>query len=94
MPDADEAARGRAEGSEGSQEPQGPMKHSVASIMRRLHHSIAIEIEGSREGLTSDDASVSVDRSLSVSASDEDEANAFYGVQQEIPFPEGDPHGT
>ena len=36
-----------------------------------------------------------VDRSLSVSALAEAEAaDRFYGVQMEIPFTEGDPHGS
>jgi len=34
-----------------------------------------------------------LDRVSSVSASPEAEADAFYGVQQEL-FSEGDPHGT
>ncbi len=34
-----------------------------------------------------------LDRVVSVSALDEDEATAFYGVQMEM-FSEGDPHGS
>ncbi len=35
-----------------------------------------------------------VDRVVSVSALPETEADAFYGVQMELPFSEGDPHGS
>ncbi len=60
----------------------------MATIMRGLHHSIALEIEGQREGdrllrdgvqgelvmgLTAEEKAVSLDRSVSVNASGEED---------------------
>jgi len=45
----------------------------VSDIMRRLHHTIAKEIEAGREGLTADAKGVILDRLGSVSAADSDE---------------------
>ena len=62
---------------------------SVADIMRDLSHTIALEIEKGRsdiERLTEDAEGVRLDEEVSVSALDEDEATAFYGEDQELPF--------
>ena len=62
---------------------------SVADIMRDLSHTIALEIEKGRsdiEGLRQDVSSDKLDEHGSVSALDEDEVDAFYGVEDELPW--------